>query len=139
VGIARDINAYVEHRQADALVVSGSSKSWLDGFFPKEVVQELDDLEQTWTQEAGNFIKPNLDKARDMLLRTGISPEKIDVNVVDGGRRLAKILLEEAQKRKAGTIVLGRGGMNDADDYAMGGTTRKIFNHAENMAVWVVP
>lgn len=73
-----------------------------------------------------------------MLIQSGISPEKIDVKVVDGGRRLAKILLEEAQNRKAGTIVLGRRGMNNADNYAMGSTTRKIFSQAEKMAVWVV-
>jgi nucleotide-binding universal stress UspA family protein len=208
VGIARDINAYVEHRQADALVLSGSSKNWLEGFFtgevtaklmeitricpiwvvkgevksthvliavdgssnslrsvdhagfmlagtqsritlmhvaysmlrffPKEVVQEIGDLEDTWSQETNKAIQPSLEKARDMLIQAGISPDKIDVKVVDGGRRLAKILLDEAQKRKAGTIVLGRRGKKDVGDYTMGSTTRKIFNQAENMAVWVV-
>jgi len=208
VGIARDINAYVEKRRADALVISGSSKSWLEGFFtgeiteklleitqvcpiwvvkgtvkyahvliavdgspnslravdhtglmlagtpnkitlihvtngmlrffPKEVVQEMGELEDTWTQEAGDFIQPKLEMTRDMLIKAGVSPDQIDMKIVNGGRRLAKILLEEAQKCKAGAIVLGRRGMTDANDYVMGSVTRKIVAQAENLAVWVV-
>ena len=107
-------------------------------FFPKEVVQEMGDLADTWTQQASNFIKPNLEKAKEILIRAGISPEKIEIKVVDGGRRLAKTLLEEAQKREAGTIVLGRRGMTDANDYVVGSVTRKILNQAENLAIWVV-
>jgi len=82
--------------------------------------------------------KPNLEKARDMLIQAGISNDKIDIKVVDGGRRLAKILLDEAQKCKAGTIVLGRRGITDTKDYVTGSVTRKILNQAENLAVWVV-
>ena len=107
-------------------------------FFPKEVVQEMGGFEDTWAQEAGDFIKPILEKARDTLIRAGVSPERIDIEIVDGGRRLAKVLLDEAHKRKAGTIALGRRGMTDAKDYVMGSVTRKILNQAENMAVWVV-
>jgi len=208
VGIARDINAYVEKRRADALVISGSSKSWLEGFFtgevtgklveitrmcpiwvvkgavkyahvliavdgspkslravdhagfmlagtnsritlmhvtnslsrffPQEVIQELGDLEDMWAYETGKTIEPDLDKAKNMLIQAGVSPDQIDIVVVDGGRRLSKILLDQAQRRKAGTIVLGRRGMTDAKDFVMGSVTRKILNQSENLAVWVV-
>jgi len=57
---------------------------------------------------------------------------------VDGGRRLDKTLREEVQKRKAGTIVLERHGVTEANDYVMGSVTPKLLNQAEILAVWVV-
>ncbi len=207
VGIARDIAAYVEKRNADTLVIPSSGKGWLEGFFmgevtnklveinqicpvwvvkgdvkhinvviavdgsqnsmrsvdhagfmltgtsskitlvhvatsiqrffPKEAIEGFEDFEDTWSKESGKAIEPSMNKAIDMLVQSGIDAAQIDVKYVDGGRRLAKTLLQEAKKLHAGTIVMGRRGINDVKDYSLGSITRKVLSQAEDMAIWI--
>lgn len=112
--------------------------SSLSRFFPKEALEGLEAFEDVWSQETETAIKQHLNNAKEMLTQSGIAASQIEVKIVDGGRRLAKILLQEAKKLQAGTIVLGRRGMNEAQDYSLGSNTRKVLNQAEDMAVWII-
>ena len=80
-----------------------------------------------------------MQKAQDMLLAAGLKNEQITTKVADGSRSAAADILEEAQRFDAGTIFLGLHGYSSVKEYTMGSVSRKVLNHAADMAVCLVP
>jgi nucleotide-binding universal stress UspA family protein len=74
-----------------------------------------------------------------MLIQAGLAESQISVKLVDGSRSAARDILEEAEENAIGTIVLGKKGHSDVEDYSMGGTTKKVLDRASDMAVCIVP
>ena len=110
----------------------------LNRFFPKEVFEGIQGIEDTWSRGADMTVEAVMTKARGRLIRAGIDPDRIETIIVDGGRRPDKIILQQAVASKAGTVVLGRRGESDVGGYTMGSVTRKVLNEADNLAVWIV-
>ena len=115
------------------------SKRDLNRFIPDSLVDEFPEFQKFWQRKAGKEIAPFMQKAQDMLLAAGIKNVQITSKVADGGRSAAADILEEAQRADAGTIFLGLHGYSSVKEYTMGSVTRKVLNHAANMAVCIVP
>ncbi len=123
----------------DAKVTLFHSKRDLRRFIPGDLVEEFPEFQKHWLRKAGKEIAPYMQKARDMLLETGLRADQIKTKVVDGSRSAANDILKEAKNIDAGTILLGLRGHSSVKDYTMGGITRKVLNQAENVAVCIVP
>ena len=123
-----DVNVTVFHSKRD-----------LKRFLPKEVADEFPELQKFWQRKAGKVILPFIQKAKDMLLESGLREDQITTKLVDGSRSAAADILEEIKNSKAGSLFMGLRGYSNVGDFAMGSVTRKVLNHAENMAVCIVP
>jgi nucleotide-binding universal stress UspA family protein len=108
-------------------------------FVPKEVLQEAPELEELWKQKAGQEIGPYVKKAREVLLKAGLSESQVGTRVVDGSRSAAGDILKEAKSSGCGTLVLGRRGQSGVKEFSLGSVAGKALEAAANMTVAVVP
>jgi nucleotide-binding universal stress UspA family protein len=115
------------------------SKRDLRRFVPKEVLQEFPGVQKFWQKKAGDVVAPYMKKALEMLIQAGLAESQISVRLVDGSRSAARDILDEAEENAMGTIVLGKKGHSDVEDYSMGSTTKKVLDRASDMAVCIVP
>jgi len=67
----------------------------------------------------------------------GISEDQIQIETVDGRRRVSKAILDFAQNGNYGTVVIGRRGANKS--FFMGSVSRYLIDKISNRALWVVP
>jgi nucleotide-binding universal stress UspA family protein len=123
-----DVNVTVFHSKRD-----------LRRYVPAEVLEEFPGVQKFWQKKAGDVVAPYMKKAREMLIRAGLSENQISVKMVDGTRSAARDILEEAEESAIGTIVLGKKGHSNVKDYSMGSTTKKVLDRASDMAVCIVP
>jgi nucleotide-binding universal stress UspA family protein len=122
-----DVNVTVFHSKRD-----------LRRFVPKEVLQEFPGVQKFWQKKAGDVVAPYMKKALEMLIQAGLAESQISVRLVDGSRSSARDILDEAEENAMGTIVLGKKGHSDVEDYSMGSTTKKVLDRASDMAVCIV-
>lgn len=115
------------------------SKRDLRRFIPKEIFEGASELEELWQHAAGQEIAPYMKKAQQMLFKAGIDESQISTKVVDGSRRPARDILQEAKRSDCGTVVLGRRGVSGVNDYTTGSITRKVLEDSADMAIWIVP
>ena len=107
-------------------------------FVPQEVLDEAPELEELWKTKAGQEIEPFMTKAKEVLVKAGLSESQISKKVVDGSRSAASDILEEARKNEYGTIVMGRRGISGVQEFFMGSVSSKVLQNATGMAVWIV-
>jgi nucleotide-binding universal stress UspA family protein len=115
------------------------SKRKLNRFIPKEVFEGVAVLEELWQHAAEEEITPYMEKAREMLTNAGVDASLISARVADGSRRPARDILHEARRQECGTVVLGRRGVSNVDEFTMGSITRKVIEDCTDTAVWIVP
>jgi len=107
-------------------------------FVPQEVLDEAPELEELWKTKAGQEIEPFMKKAKEMLIKAGVSESQISKKVVDGSRSAASDILEEAGNNQYGTIVMGRRGISGVQEFFMGSVSSKVLQNSTAMAVWIV-
>ncbi|MDL1969371.1 MAG: universal stress protein [Candidatus Desulfofervidaceae bacterium] len=81
-------------------------------------------------------MKAALERGKELLKKTGIPEENIDIKVRSKKEGIAKDILRELEKGGYDTIVVGRRGLTGA--FFMGSISDKIVKYAKNCAVWVV-
>jgi nucleotide-binding universal stress UspA family protein len=114
------------------------SKRHLRRFVPQEVIEAAPELEELWTNKAGEQIAPYMKKAKEMLIEAGIPEAQLKIEVVDGTRDAASDILREARSGDYGTIVLGRKGRSGVKEFFMGSTASKVLQNHTGKAVWIV-
>ncbi len=97
------------------------------------------ELEQILEEDARKMISPFMDKARNRLMEGGCSSENITVKMVSGVVSRAGALVAEAGAENCGSIVVGRKGVSQVEDFNIGRVCHKVIHKAKNMAVWIVP
>ncbi len=107
-------------------------------FVPQEVLDEAPELEELWKTKAGQEIEPFMTKAKEMLVKAGVSESQISKKIVDGSRSAASDILEEARNNEYGTIVMGRRGISGVQEFFMGSVSSKVLQNSTGMAVWIV-
>lgn len=122
----------------DCQVTLFHSKRHLRRFVPQEIIEAAPELEELWTNKAGEQIAPYMKKAKDILLEAGIPEVQLKTKVVDGTRDAASDILKEAKSNNCGTLVLGRRGHSGVKEFFMGSVTRKVLQGCAGMAVWLV-
>ena len=115
------------------------SKRDLKRFLPQELADGFPELQKFWQRKAGKVILPFIQKAKDMLLEAGLREGQIKTKLVDGSRSAAADILEEMEASKVGSLFMGLHGHSNVKEFAMGSVTRKVLNHAQDMAVCIVP
>ena len=123
----------------DVTVTVFHSKRDLRRFVPKEVLQEFPGVQKFWQKKAGDVVAPYMKKAHTKLIQAGIAENRISVKMVNGSHSAAKDILDEAEENAIGTVILGRKGYSNVEDYAMGSITKKVLNGAADMTVCIVP
>ncbi|MGD2097102.1 MAG: universal stress protein [Desulfobacterales bacterium] len=123
-----DVNVTVFHSKRD-----------LRRFVPKEVLEEFPGVQKFWQKKAGDVAAPYMKKASEKLIQAGIAENRISVKMVDGSRSAARDILDEAEENAIGTVILGKKGYSNVEDYAMGSITKNVLNRAADMAVCIVP
>lgn len=110
----------------------------LTRFISMPVLEETEDLEKFWKNKAGKEIAPYIKKAREILLKAGLSEEQITTKVTEGSRSAADDILKEAQDNDYGTIVMGRRGLSAVKEFFMGSVTTSVLNRSTSLSIWIV-
>lgn len=114
------------------------TKRDLSRFIPDDVIEAAPDIAEFWQTKAGEQIAPFIQKAVDKLKSAGIAEDRISTEVIPGTRNPADDITSYARKNWFGTVVMGRHGQSDKNEYPMGGITGRVVQDSANLAVWVV-
>lgn len=114
------------------------TKRSLRRFLPKSLFEDIPDIAELWSEKAAEEIAPVMDKARQMLINSGIEESRIQEQTSEGSRSPAKDVLAAADEYGCGTIILGRQGDTGNKDFSIGSVARKVIEAAEDKALWVV-
>ena len=115
------------------------SKRKLNRFIPKEIFEGSSVLEELWQHAAEEEITPYMEKAHKTLTNAGVNASLISARIAEGSRRPARDIIHEARRHECGTIVLGRRGVSNVDEFTMGSIARKVIEDCADTAVWIVP
>jgi nucleotide-binding universal stress UspA family protein len=96
-------------------------------------------LEQSLFEDARRMIAPSLQEARSRLLDAGCPNENISENIVSGVASRAGALVEQSRVKGCGSLVVGRKGISQVEDFNIGRVCHKVIQQAQDVAVWVVP
>ncbi|MBF0496173.1 MAG: universal stress protein [Deltaproteobacteria bacterium] len=77
-------------------------------------------------------------KATDALERDGFARDRIKTEIVAGAHSRAGAIVDKAEEYGIGTIVLGRRGLSNVEEFLLGRVSNKVIHLAKNEAVWVV-
>jgi nucleotide-binding universal stress UspA family protein len=99
--------------------------------FPEEYRQRL-------LEEAENQIRPAFERATSLLVSAGIRQEKISTKVISGVASRAGAIFADARAEGYGTVVVGRKGLSNVDDFDMGRVTGKLTQLAGDVALWII-
>ena len=72
------------------------------------------------------------------LEEAGFNRNQIDLKTVTGVHSRAAVIITEALKGGYGTIVVGRRGLTNVEEFIMGRVSNKVIHMAREMAVWVI-
>lgn len=124
---------------SDCPITLFHAKRGLRRLFPKAVFEAASGLEDAWRAKLDGDMTLVMEKAKKSLLDAGITPNRISINIQNGGLNAASDVVKMAKGSGAGTIVMGKCGTGGDKPYSMGGVARKVIELAENTTVWVVP
>jgi nucleotide-binding universal stress UspA family protein len=103
----------------------------LEDIFPEAYRKQL-------MEEAEEEIQPALQLAKAHLKRLDISPERLSSKVITSVRSRAAAIVQEARQEGYGTIVVGRRGISEVTEFAMGRVTNKLTQLAKDRALCIV-
>ncbi len=108
--------------------------------FPQEDETEMlsGELIQKLQDDAQEAIKPTFEKLSKSLTAMGADPAKINTKVISGVVSRSTALLNEARNGRYGSIVVGRRGVSEVEEFQIGRIAAKLTQVARDMAVWVV-
>ena len=107
-------------------------------FIPMDVIKEAPDIEEVWRNKASQEVTPYIEKAKTMLMETGIPEEKITIKIEEGTRSPANDIIKFAKDGGYGTLILGRRGISMLKELLMGSVTNKIIQQSDGFAVWII-
>jgi nucleotide-binding universal stress UspA family protein len=80
-----------------------------------------------------------LENYRQILIQSGFSEDKTSVKlIIKDCPSVAECILDELNKLKACTAVVGRRGISKKEEFLFGSTSSKIIHDAKNCSVWVI-
>jgi len=100
--------------------------------------QFLEEVEKLVWKDAQKMVEPIMVQAKERLMESGISESKIISKIVTGVNSRAGALIDEAKSSNCGTIMIGRKGISQVEEFNIGRVSNKVIHQARDMAVWVV-
>ncbi len=107
--------------------------------FSTEAHSPFPELEHDLEEDARKMIAPFLEKARSKLCAAECGDENISVKIVSGVTSRAGALVAEARAENCGSIIAGRKGVSQVEDFNIGRVCHKVIHQAKDVAVWIVP
>jgi TusA-related sulfurtransferase/nucleotide-binding universal stress UspA family protein len=83
-------------------------------------------------------IRTAFDEARSRLINRGFKTDDVTSKIVTGAASRSAAIVQEAEQLGYATIVLGRRGLSQSQDFFMGGVSNKVIQLGIEQAVWVV-
>lgn len=77
-------------------------------------------------------------RASEILQSSGIKPSNIERKVITGVGTRAGALAKAAVEERCDTIVLGRRGLSNVNDFNIGRVSWKVIHAAREMSVWII-
>jgi len=95
-------------------------------------------LDEEIFHKAEETMESVFEVASSRLEKAGFGGKQITTRMATGVLSRAGAVIEEALRWGYGTIVVGRRGLSDVEEFSMGRVSNKIIHMAKEMAVWVV-
>jgi len=89
-------------------------------------------------EKVASLMEPSFDKARAALISGGVDPARIHQKIVRGATHSAQAIIDEAEKGKYDTILVGRRGLSKVEEFIMGRVSNRVIHMAKDKTVWVV-
>ncbi len=86
-------------------------------------------------EELENAIK----NAENALEKSGIQKKRITVKLIEGADSRSEAIISAAMEEKCDTLVFGRKGKSDVDNFDIGSIPWKAIQGAREMSIWIVP
>ncbi|WP_321494175.1 universal stress protein [uncultured Desulfobacter sp.] len=78
-------------------------------------------------------------EAKEILTRAGLPESKIETRLIQGADSRAGALLDTARAAECDTIVLGRKGVSDVENFDLGRIPKKIIYASRKFTIWLIP
>ena len=98
----------------------------------------FEEIEKAVWEDTKKLIEPTMEKARAQLVAAGLNDDII-LRIVTGVPSRAKALIDEAKNTNCGSIIVGRRGISQVEDFNIGRVCQKVLHRAKDIAVWIVP
>ncbi len=90
------------------------------------------------SNKAEESMKSVFEKATSRLEHAGFGRNQITARTATGVLSRAGAIIQYALKGEYGTIVVGRRGLSEVEEFPMGRVSNKVIHMARELAVWVV-
>ena len=95
-------------------------------------------LDEEIFHKAEESMKSVFEKATGRLENAGFRRNQITARTATGVLSRAGAIIQYALKGEYGTIVVGRRGLSEVEEFPMGRVSNKVIHMAKELAVWVV-
>jgi nucleotide-binding universal stress UspA family protein len=102
-------------------------------------VPAFEEVEKLIWGEVESMLEPTLIEAEQRLLKAGREKDEVITKIVTGVSSRAGALIEEADRSGCGSIIVGRTGISQVEDFNIGRVANKVVHKAKNQAVWIIP
>ncbi len=109
-------------------VIRGSDT--LDRSHPEFVPEELLDLISKETSR-------QLECLRDRMVSAGFDSDKVSCQILSGKESRAETIVQEAEKKECGAIVVGRKETSHVQKFWMGRICHKVIHSGRDFTVWI--
>jgi nucleotide-binding universal stress UspA family protein len=100
--------------------------------------QEKDTGTSEYIKSFFNSMQSAIDEAAEKLKAAGIASERIQRKIITGTKTRAGSIAKAAEEEGCDTIVLGRRGRSNVEDFNIGRVPWKVIHAARKMTVWIV-
>jgi nucleotide-binding universal stress UspA family protein len=105
----------------------------------KGSVASFKEIEKLVWEDAKRILEPTMTEAKERLLKAGRTKDRVTAKFVTGVASRADALVKAAKKLECGSIVVGRTGISQVEDFNIGRVANKVVQGARNQAVWIIP
>jgi len=98
----------------------------------------MKEIEEMLWSEDQEVMEQVFEDAKARLFKAGFQTAQVRTKIVKGVNSRAAALIGKVKTNVYGTLVVGRTGVSQVDEFNIGRVSNKVVHHAENMAVWII-
>ena len=98
----------------------------------------MKEIEEMLWSEDQEVMEQVFEDAKARLFKAGFQTAQVRTKIVKGVNSRAASLIGKVKTNVYGTLVVGRTGVSQVDEFNIGRVSNKVVHHAENMAVWII-
>jgi len=97
----------------------------------------LPEHERLWMDASRREIEPAMEQAQRRLIEAGFHPGRVYTEILENLASRAAGIKAAAESGGFGTVVLGRRGLSDVEEFPMGRVPMKMLQLGGRLAVWI--